>query len=86
MFVTKGMAMSMEKFEDEEAFIKSDKSRLCFLSTLIVELCLICPSAIAFALGMAFSRTPKLTVCHWINNQYVPVFKIAEIEARLPFD
>jgi hypothetical protein len=30
----------MEKFEDEEAFIKSDKSRLCFLSTLIFALLL----------------------------------------------
>lgn len=51
-----------------------------------VDICLVCPSAIAFALGMAFSRTPKLTVCDYQSNAYVPVFSLAEIEKRLPFD
>jgi len=51
-----------------------------------VDLCISCPSAIAFALGMAFSRTPKVTVCDYQNGKYVPVFSLSEIEKRLPFD
>lgn len=51
-----------------------------------VVLCLSCPAVVAFALGMAFSRTPKITVCHWSHNQYVPVFSLAHIEKHLPFD
>ena len=51
-----------------------------------VSLCLSCPSVVAFALGMAFSRTPKITVCHWSHNQYVPVFSLSHIERKLPFD
>ena len=51
-----------------------------------VEICLVCPSAAAFALGMAFSRTPKVTVCDYQNGRYVPVFSLAEIEKGLPFD
>jgi hypothetical protein len=51
-----------------------------------IEICLICPSAIAFALGMAFSRNSKITVCHWFaDNQYRPVFPLSEIERQLPF-
>lgn len=51
-----------------------------------VDLCLICPSVVAFALGMAFSRTSYVTVCHWLVDKYVPVFPLSEIERRLPFD
>ena len=51
-----------------------------------VDLCLKSPSVIAFALGMAFSRTSHITVCHWLENQYVPVFPLSLIERRLPFD
>ena len=51
-----------------------------------VDLCLLCPSAIAFALGMAFSRTPFITVCDWQHSRYVPVFSLSEVERRLPFD
>lgn len=51
-----------------------------------VEVCLICPSAVAFALGMAFSRTPRITVCHWFGERYQPVMSLEEIEKRLPFD
>lgn len=51
-----------------------------------IDVCLMCPSVVAFALGMAFSRTPGVTVCHWLNDQYVPVFPFTEIERRLPFD
>jgi hypothetical protein len=51
-----------------------------------VDLCLLCPSAIAFALGMAFSRTPFITVCDYQVNRYVPVFSLIEVEKRLPFD
>ena len=51
-----------------------------------VDLCIASPSAIAFALGMAFSRTPKITVCDYQDGKYVPVFSLSEIEKRLPFD
>lgn len=52
-----------------------------------VEICLICPSVIAFTLGMAFSRTPNLTVCHWFGSsqEYQPVFPLSQIEHQLPF-
>lgn len=52
-----------------------------------VEICLICPSVIAFSLGMAFSRTPNLTVCHWFGSslEYQPVFSLSQIEDQLPF-
>ncbi len=51
-----------------------------------VEICLISPSAIAFALGMAFSRAPHITICHFFaDKQYRAVFQLAEIERRLPF-
>ncbi len=51
-----------------------------------VDLCLTCPSAIAFALGMAFSRTPNLWVCQFINSTYYPVFSLQWVEERLSFD
>lgn len=51
-----------------------------------VDICLVCPDALAFALGMAFSRSMHLRVCHWIGSQYVPVVDLSWIEKRLPFD
>jgi len=51
-----------------------------------VVLCLSCPAVIAFGLGMALSRNSKITVCHWLNNEYVPVFSLSNIEKNLPFD
>ncbi|MCI0590008.1 MAG: hypothetical protein L0Y67_00100 [Gammaproteobacteria bacterium] len=51
-----------------------------------VDVCLICPAAVAFALGMAFSRIRHVTVCHWLGGQYLPVFPLETIEERLPFD
>lgn len=51
-----------------------------------VEICLICPSVIAFALGMAFSRKGSLEVCHYCcDNRYRPVFPLSEIERKLHF-
>lgn len=51
-----------------------------------VDICLICPSAIAFALGMAFSRDGSIEVCHHCpDGKYRPVFPLAEIERRLTF-
>ncbi len=52
----------------------------------LVDICLICPSAVAFALGMAFSRKTHITVCDWQNNRYIPVFALEEIERWRPFD
>ncbi|GBC92715.1 hypothetical protein HRbin15_01192 [bacterium HR15] len=51
-----------------------------------VDICLICPDALAFALGMAFSRSAHLRVCHWMGAQYMPVVNLSWIERRLPFD
>mgnify|MGYP001773928219 CR=1 FL=1 len=51
-----------------------------------VDLCLAMPAPIAFALGMALSRTPKIKVCDYQSGQYEPVFSLETIEQRLPFD
>lgn len=51
-----------------------------------VDICLVGTDALVFALGMAFSRTPHLRVCHWFNGQYLPVIDLSEISARPPFD
>lgn len=50
-----------------------------------VEICFLCPSAIAFALGMGFSRNSRITVCHRLDGSYVPVFSLSEIEENLMF-
>lgn len=51
-----------------------------------VDVCLICPSVIAFALGMAFSRKGSLKVCHYFSDgKYRPVFPLSEIESHPPF-
>lgn len=51
-----------------------------------IHLCLAAPSVIAFALGMALSRTPNITVCDFQSDKYVPVFSLREIErSKLPF-
>ncbi len=51
-----------------------------------VDVCLICPSVVAFALGMAFSRRGSLKVCHWLSEgKYIPVFPLSEIESHPPF-
>lgn len=51
-----------------------------------VDICLVGTDALVFALGMAFSRTPHLRVCHWFNGQYLPVIDLSDISARPPFD
>lgn len=51
-----------------------------------VELCLICPDAVAFALGMAFSRTPHLKICHWFAGEYLPVIDLRSREKSLAFN
>ncbi|MGC8785148.1 MAG: hypothetical protein ACP5RN_12290 [Armatimonadota bacterium] len=51
-----------------------------------VDLCLMGTDALMFALGMAFSRTPRLRVCHWLDGQYLPVIDLSHISARPPFD
>lgn len=51
-----------------------------------VDVCLVGTDALVFALGMAFSRTPHLRVCHWFNGQYLPVLDLSSIAARPPFD
>ena len=51
-----------------------------------VDVCLICPSVIAFALGMAFSRKGSLKVCHYFSDgKYRPVFPLSKIESHPPF-
>lgn len=50
-----------------------------------VELCLICPSAVAFALGMSFARNPKVSVCHWFGSKerYLPVLSLRHFERHV---
>jgi len=51
-----------------------------------VDVCLICPSVVAFALGMAFSRKGSLKVCHYFSDgKYRPVFPLTKIESNPPF-
>ena len=52
-----------------------------------VEICLMCPSVVAFALGMAFSRTSHLTVCQWFDSshEYRPIFPLTQIAHQRPF-
>jgi hypothetical protein len=44
------------------------------------------PHAVAMALGMAFSRSPKVRLCHWYQGTYKPVAELRWIEQKLPFD
>jgi len=51
-----------------------------------VDICLNCPSPIAFALGMAFSRIPYITICHYFDDdKYRLIFHLSEIERQLLF-
>jgi hypothetical protein len=56
-----------------------------------IEICLLGPAVVAFALGMALSREPRIAVCQWFGGDsppaYAPVFRLAAIERRskLPF-
>ncbi len=51
-----------------------------------VEVCLACPSVIAFALGMAFSRKGSLEVCnHCCDGKYRPIFPLSKIELKPHF-
>ncbi|GIV09252.1 MAG: hypothetical protein KatS3mg019_1343 [Fimbriimonadales bacterium] len=51
-----------------------------------VDLCLAMPHSVAMALGMAFSRSPQIRVCHWYESVYKPVAELRWIEQKLPFD
>ena len=51
-----------------------------------VDVCIATPASIAFALGMAFSRTPQMWVCHWFGGEYQPVLPLRLTEQKLPFD
>lgn len=50
-----------------------------------VEVCLSMPSVVAFALGMALSRSTKVSVCRWTGMRYVRVFSLRDIDRRLIF-
>jgi hypothetical protein len=51
-----------------------------------VDICLAMPHSVAMALGMAFSRSPQIRVCHWYEGVYKPVAELRWIEQKLPFD
>ena len=51
-----------------------------------VDLCLVAPHSVAMALGMAFSRTHHIRVCHWYAGVYKPVAELCWFEPRPPFD
>jgi hypothetical protein len=57
---------------------------LPFLKYNSVEICLDCPSPIAFALGVVFSRTPKISLCNYQGNKYVRVLSLADFERFKP--
>lgn len=50
-----------------------------------VDICLICPDAVAFALGMAFSGNPHIRVCHRVGTEYVPVVHLEWLKEHLAF-
>jgi len=49
-----------------------------------VNIRLITPSVIAFALGMAFSRSQNITVSTYLDNNYFQVFSLKTIENEYP--
>ena len=51
-----------------------------------VNIRLITPSVIAFALGMAFSRSQYITVSTHLDNNYFQVFSLKTIETEYPLD
>lgn len=51
-----------------------------------VNIRLITPSVIAFALGMAFSRSQNITVSTHLENNYFQVFSLKTIETEYPLD
>lgn len=51
-----------------------------------VNIRLITPSVIAFALGMAFSRSQNITVSTYLDNNYFQVFSLKTIETEYPLD
>lgn len=51
-----------------------------------VNIRLITPSVIAFALGMAFSRSQNIAVSTYIDNNYFQVFSLKTIETEYPLD
>jgi hypothetical protein len=51
-----------------------------------VNIRLITPSVIAFALGMAFSRSQNITVSAYLDNNYFQVFSLKTIENEYPLD
>lgn len=67
-----------------QAFVQEAKKWINWFQQ--VELCLICPDAVAFALGMAFSRTPHIKICHWFEGQYLPVIDLRSVEQSLAFN
>jgi len=78
--------------------IKPDKDWLPYVQWIIkkaneltgkyknIDICAAVPSVIAFALGMAFSRTPKIRICHWTGSEYIPVFSLETIEKEYPLN
>jgi len=53
-----------------------------------VDICLMTPHSVGMALGMAFSRSPHVRLCHWYAEEgvYKPVAELRWIEQKLPFD
>lgn len=51
-----------------------------------VDICLITPHSVGMALGMAFSRSPHVRLCHRYERVYKPVAELRWIEQKLPFD
>jgi hypothetical protein len=54
-----------------------------------IEVCVLGPAVVAFALGMAFSRESRVAVCQWFGSEFPPVyrrvFSLRTIEQRQCF-
>lgn len=53
-----------------------------------VDICMATTHSVAMALGMAFSRSSHVRLCHWYaeGSVYKPVAELRWIEQKLPFD
>ncbi|MCX7924929.1 MAG: SAVED domain-containing protein [Fimbriimonadales bacterium] len=51
-----------------------------------VDICMALPHSFAMALGMAFSRSLHIRLCHWYEGEYKPAAALRWIEQKLPFD
>jgi len=84
LFYPKALPMGADWLPYVQAFVQRAKPWVERYQQ--VDMCLSVPNSVAMALGMAFSRSPQIRVCHWYAGVYKPVAALSWIEQRLPFD